>query len=385
MIAHFDMDCFYAAIELREKPYLVNKPVAIGGKEGRGIITTCNYVARSFGVRSAMPAHVAKELCPELIFMEIRFDLYREESRKIRNLIEATHPELLMTSVDEGYVQLSEDPNEAFSQAKKLKKLVLDETGLVVSIGIAPNKMLAKICSGFKKPDALFMLTMEDIPEFMLELPVKCIPGVGPKSQERFKEVGINTCADIQLAGKDYLRQIMGSWGEELYTKSFGTHRTCLSSVIAQQSARKSVSLERTLPEDLNTFDELKDMMPRLYAQLQRRLKRARENDSDGGIAKAFVRLRFDDFTRTSCEKSFTLPVKELRSVETFEDLLFEAIARSTRPVRLIGLGVRFVDESSSVNAIVDPSGRLMRGKFSSGAKAKYHDPRQLLLFPLSA
>ncbi len=358
------MDCFYAAVELRDKPYLKHKPVAVGGKEARGIITTCNYEARKFGVRSAMPAGLAKQLCPNLVFLNLRFDAYREESKRIFKIISAMHPNVSMTSVDEGFVNLDSDPSLAFEQARRIKESILEQTGLVVSLGIAPNKMLAKICSAAKKPDALFLLKSENVLEFMSALPVKRIPGVGPKAQEKLSLLGIETCEELQRVDPDTLAKTFGEWGYALHKKAFGGLLSSQEFICSERSSRKSVSLERTLPTDLLTYDDIKNLLPGYYKQLRSRLKNYRSNGGNEFLAKAFVKLKFNDFSKTSCETTFPTSSTDICSIETFEELLFEALSRSIKSVRLVGLGLRFEDPSANA------------------ARSRAIDPRQLELWP---
>ena len=152
-IIHLDMDCFYAAIELRERPELVGRPIAVGGGSPRGVVTTCNYEARAFGVRSAMPGFKARELCPQLIFLPVRFDLYRADSAKIRKILLSYTSLVEPLSLDEAFLDVTGLDRYAWDIARELRARILKETGLTSSAGIAPNKMLAKIASEWRKPN----------------------------------------------------------------------------------------------------------------------------------------------------------------------------------------------------------------------------------------
>ncbi|NCN41006.1 DNA polymerase IV [bacterium] len=379
MIAHFDMDCFYAAVEMRDKPYLRGKPIAVGGKSQRGILTTCNYEARKFGVRSAMPVGMAKKLCPDLVCLGMRFDVYREESRKIQSLIKESHSQVMMTSVDEGYLELSYNPQVALEEARKLKALILHKTGLVVSIGIAPNKMLAKIAGALKKPDALNLVTAEEAATFMAEIPLGKIPGVGPKAQEILAKHQLHIGRDLQRLSGDEAFERLGDWGLELREKVFGGNLSPQKLFPENYDARpqrKSVSLERTLESNIMTYDEIEALIPGYYAQLKGRVgqyrgKRGNTESSKDLIAKAFVKLKFDDFSQTTCERSFDVPGEDMVDQEFFKELFFEALARSTRAVRLVGMGIRFHDEPISGGS----------GSKISGLRSGRRDPRQLDLF----
>ena len=178
------MDCFYAAIELREHPELKGRPVAVGGGSRRGVITTCNYEARGFGVRSAMPGFKARELCPELLFLPVRFDLYRAESAKIRSILLSYTALVEPLSLDEAYLDVTGLGRYAWDIARELRARIFAATGLTSSAGIAPNKMLAKIASDWRKPDGQFAILPGEVEEFMRRLPVRKISGVGPRRRE---------------------------------------------------------------------------------------------------------------------------------------------------------------------------------------------------------
>ena len=216
-IIHLDMDCFYAAIELRERPELIGHPVAVGGGSPRGVITTCNYEARAFGVRSAMPGFKARELCPDLIFLPVRFDLYRASSAVIRKILLSYTPLVEPLSLDEAYLDVSELNRYAWGVAQELRARIYEETKLTGSAGIAPNKMLAKIASEWRKPNGQFAILPDEIEAFMRQLPVSKLSGVGPKSVERFASLGIHTCNDLQKFSLPELAQRFGRWGHELY------------------------------------------------------------------------------------------------------------------------------------------------------------------------
>jgi len=216
-IIHIDMDCFYAGVEMRERPELADKPIAVGGGSRRGVVTTCNYEARAFGVRSAMPGFMAREKCPHLIFLPVRFDLYRADSARIRKILLEYSPLVEPLSLDEAYLDVSHHERYAWSLAKEIRQRIRETTGLTASAGIAPNKMLAKIASDWKKPNGQFAVTPDQIESFMAGLPVKKIWGVGPKGAEKLTALGIETCGDLQKLELSELIRQFGRWGEELY------------------------------------------------------------------------------------------------------------------------------------------------------------------------
>ena len=326
------MDCFYAAIELRERPELKGRPVAVGGGSQRGVITTCDYEARKFGVRSAMPGFKARELCPELIFLPVRFDLYRSESAKIRQILFSYTPLVEPLSLDEAYLDVTDLDRYAWDVAKELRARIYADTKLTSSAGIAPNKMLAKIASDWRKPNGQFAILPEDIETFMRDLPVRKISGVGPKSAEKFANLGIHTCQDLQRYSLPEMVERFGRWGQELYHLCRGQDDRPLE----PNRIRKSLSNECTYAENLTSLDACRAAIDPLVADLEIELQ---HKASERQIRKAFVKVKFSDFTRTTKECLSSHPTRQ-----TFQSLLDEAYARGGKSVRLLGVGVRFAD-----------------------------------------
>jgi DNA polymerase-4 len=332
-IIHLDMDCFYAAVEMRERPELAGKPIAVGGGSRRGVVTTCNYEARKFGVRSAMPGFQARERCPELIFLPVRFDLYREASRQIRNILLSYTPLVEPLSLDEAYLDVTGLDRYAWDIAKEIRKRIFEETRLTGSAGIAPNKMLAKIASDWKKPNGQFAVTPDQVEAFVRDLPVRKIWGVGPKSAERFEKEGIRTCADLQKISLPEMTRRHGKWGQELYQLCRGHD----DRAVEPNRIRKSLSNECTFLDNLTTLEECQRELDKLVEELEQEL---RTKAMERPVHKAFVKVKFADFTRTTKECVSPHPTHE-----TYRALLAEAFKRSPQPVRLLGSGVRFVEE----------------------------------------
>lgn len=335
-IIHLDMDCFYAAVEMRERPELAGKPIAVGGGSRRGVVTTCNYEARKFGIHSAMPGFQAKERCPHLIFLPVRFDLYRAESAKVRRILREYTPLVEPLSLDEAYLDVTGLDRYAWDIAKEIRKRIFDETQLTGSAGIAPNKMLAKIASDWRKPNGQFAVTPDQVEIFVRELPVRKIWGVGPKSAEKFERRGIRTCADLQKFSLPELVHQHGKWGAELYHLCRGQD----DRPVDPNQIRKSLSNECTFPDNLTTLEECRQAMDALVAELDQEL---RAKASDRQIHKAFVKVKFADFTRTTRECISENPTREI-----YQALLDEARQRSHQPIRLLGSGVRFAEEKPS-------------------------------------
>jgi DNA polymerase IV len=331
-IIHLDMDCFYAAVEMRERPELAGQPIAVGGGARRGVVTTCNYEARKFGVHSAMPGFQARERCPQLIFLPVRFDLYRAESAKIRTILKSYTPLVEPLSLDEAYLDVTALDRYAWDIAKEIRKSIFEETRLTGSAGIAPNKMLAKIASDWRKPNGQFAIVPEQVEAFMRDLPVRKIWGVGPKSAEKFHSQGIKTCGDLQKFTLPELVRRSGKWGAELYQLCRGLD----DRPVEPDQVRKSLSNECTFPDNLTTLGECQVAMDQLVTELEEEL---RTKAFDRQIRKAFVKVKFADFTRTTRECVNHKPTRE-----TYQMLLAEARERSSQPIRLLGSGVRFAD-----------------------------------------
>lgn len=330
-IIHLDMDCFYAAIEMREHPELAGRPLAVGGGESRGVVCTCNYEARKFGVRSAMPGFMARERCPQLIFLPVRFDLYRTVSQRIQAILRQVTELVEPLSLDEAYLDVTACDRYAWDIAKEIRARIVAETGLTASAGIAPNKMLAKIASDWKKPNGQFAILPEQVKEFMLSLPIQKIWGVGPKSAQRLKAHGIQTCGDLQKFSLLEMAQQFGRWGEELFHLCRGEDERA----VEPHWIRKSLSNEKTFSHNLTSLQQCSKELTLLVAEMLDDLKKQNRL-----VRKAFIKIKFSDFTRTTKEKICVEPTLDL-----YQELLSEAHARKPLPVRLLGAGVRFVEK----------------------------------------
>lgn len=329
-IIHIDMDCFYAAIEVRDHPELRGKPVAVGGSSGRGVLTTANYEARKFGCRSAMPAFKALRQCPNLIIMPVRFDVYRAESQRIREVFSRFTELIEPLSLDEAYLDVSHWRSSGAAVAEEIRAEIRETTGLTASAGIAPNKLVAKIASDWNKPDGQFEVTPDEVDTFMAELPVRKLWGVGQKTAERLARHGIETCRDVLRYPLTELHRRFGRFGSELYHLSRGQD----DRPVRVSRERKSVSNERTYSEDITCFEESVPKLHLLWEELCEDLKK----HQDRQIKSAFVKLKFNDFRHTTVERQSSVPEWHL-----YESLLEEGWGRSqARHVRLLGAGVRF-------------------------------------------
>jgi DNA polymerase IV len=330
-VIHLDMDCFYAAIEVRDRPSLRGKPVGVGGaRDRRGVLTTCNYEARKFGVRSAMPTFMALQRCPNLIVLPTRFDVYRREAAVIRGILYRFTSLIEPLSLDEAYLDVTAHPSALGPLAEVIRRTIFQTTKLTSSAGVGPNKLIAKIASETNKPNGQFEVKPEEVPNFMMDLPVRKIWGIGEKSERKLEELGVKTCGELQRFSRAELVNVFGKFGLELYDLCRGIDER----PVEPDRPRKSLSTEETFPADLTTPEQCEEKLEELFQDLMADLA---QKESTREITKIFVKLKFKDFTRTTAERAGLAP-----TLEAFRSLLDEAFSRTGKPVRLIGVGVRF-------------------------------------------
>ena len=332
-IIHLDMDCFYAAIEVRDRPALRGKPVGVGGaRDRRGVLTTCNYEARAFGVHSAMPTFMALQRCPELIVIPPRFDVYRREAAVVREILYRFTPLVEPLSLDEAYLDVTAHAGAPGPLAQVIRDLVFQKTKLTSSAGIGPNKLTAKIASAMRKPNGQLEVTAAEVPEFMQDLPVREIWGIGEKTERRLQELGVRTCGELQRFSRPELVDLFGKFGSELCDLCRGID----DRAVEPDRPRKSLSTEETFVSDLETLEQCEERLDELFQELMADLA---QKETSRRVTKIFVKLKFADFTRTTAERAGLEP-----TLPAFRNLLAEAFARTGKKVRLIGVGVRFAE-----------------------------------------
>lgn len=341
-IIHLDMDCFFAAVEMRDNPSLQHIPLAIGGnRHERGVIATCNYPARAFGVRSAMSTHEALKRCPQLTLLRGNMEKYKSVSRQIQAIF-LRYTELVEPlSLDEAYLDVSDCSlfhGSATLIAEDIRRAVLRETGLTVSAGVAPNKFLAKIASDENKPDGLFVLSPDKIADFLDTLPLRRIPGVGQKTAEKLAKLGLTYCRDIVNKGQEPTTEMLA-----LLVKQFGSLASVLikrsqgidERPVQQSRERKSIGVEHTLPKDLAQLEQAKAELLNLLPTLERRLS---QSGKAALLQKVGVKLKFSDFRQTTVETQ-SHQLNEM----LFQQLLEQAwLRRQDKAVRLIGIQLGF-------------------------------------------
>ena len=330
---------------MRDDPSLKNLPIAIGGKsDRRGVVATCNYKARQYGVHSAMPTSQALKLCPDLVVIPGTMAKYREAAQQIRQIFYRYTDKVEPLSLDEAYLDVTdctECQGSATLIAQEIRQVIAKEVGVTASAGIAPNKFLAKVASDLNKPDGQFVITPDNVDGFVEKLEVKRIFGVGKVTNEKMRRLGIITCGDLQQRSVIELVDKFGVFGKRLHDLSFGRD----DREVNANSRRKSLSVENTFSDDLADLQACQDKLPNLLVELRSRLRRI---DSDYLVTKQFIKMKFNDFTATTVERQM---VKNL-PIESFENLCNEAWERSDLPVRLLGIGVRFVDTRADGRAM---------------------------------
>ena len=339
-IIHCDCDCFYAAVETRDDPRLRGRPLAVGGRaETRGVIATCNYEARAFGVHSAMSTARALQLCPQLILLPPDFERYREASRNILAIYRDYTMLVEPLSLDEAYLDVSgveRCRGSASLMAQEIRARIHEEVGITASAGIAPNKFIAKVASDWNKPDGQFVVRPQDVDAFVAALPVKKIFGVGKVTSARLNRLGVNTCGDLRAWSVADLTHEFGSFGASLHHLCRGVDER----PVQPDRVRKSLSVETTYTPDLRDLDACRAALQVLLEDFLRRFEGARDRPP---VHKAFVKVRFSDFSRTTAECVSSAPDEAV-----WMRLLAEAHARKALPVRLLGVGVRFAEDDGA-------------------------------------
>ncbi len=272
LVLHVDLDAYYASIEQRDHPELRGKPVVVGGSpQSRGVVATCSYEARAFGVKSAMPARTAYRLCPQAIFLPPRFDVYRDVSAQIMAIFKSITPLVEPLSLDEAYLDITSsarDFPEAVQLARRIKDRIREETGLTASAGVSFNKLLSKLGSDAHKPDGLTVITPEQAPAFLDALPVEKFFGVGGVTAAALRERGVLTGADLRRMSEEQLRELLGSRGSLLYQHVRAEDERPVESVRERKSVGKELTLERDIADRGQMVRSAREMLPVLHTLL---------------------------------------------------------------------------------------------------------------------
>jgi DNA polymerase-4 len=348
VIFHLDMDAFYAAIEQRDHPELRGKAVIVGSPPTqRGVVCAASYEARKFGVRSAMPSATAGRLCPKGIFVPPRMSHYREESHRIMGIVEQTGAAIEPMSIDEAYLDLSvrfgkvsystdeEALYEAVPIARALKQRILAERKLTASIGVASNKLLAKLASDFQKPDGLTLIPDRDKVLFLRPMPIRVMHGIGKVTEQVLNQAGILSVGDLQDYSGD-LRALVGSFGPKLREFAFGKDDRPLE----LGDEIKSISSEETFSRDTDDRKLLRTCLKEQAAEISEKLKRKQL-----GAHTVQVKVRYGDFTTLTRQITVEEPITEPADIYRLGCFLLGRDKLVSRPLRLLGLGVSGLGE----------------------------------------
>lgn len=338
VILHVDLDAFFPSVEVREHPELKGKPVVVGADpkegKGRGVVSSASYEARKYGIRSALPISRAWKLCPNCVYLRPHFDLYIPASNSVMKILRNHADKFEQGGIDEAYLDISsqvKDFDEARDFAKRLMEEVLAKERLTCSIGVAPNKMIAKIASDFKKPYGLTVVKPEDVNGFLFPLKVRKIPGVGPKTERSLKELGIETVSDLASMKPEVLTRFFGVWGARLYEFANGID----NSEVIEDYETKSIGRDTTFEKDADDADQILGVLDGLAEEVH-----------EDVIANGFkfktitVRVRYERFDTYTRSKSLLFATNDLDILKNNAKRLIAPFLRGNKKVRLIGVRV---------------------------------------------
>jgi len=337
-IFHLDMDHFYTAVEERERPEIRGKPVIVGadpkGGKGRGVVSTSNYVARKVGVRSGMPISMAWRLCPEAVYLSPNFPLYIKVSGEIMQIARAYAVKFEQWGIDEAFLDVTgkvKDYSEAEALAHKIKQEIKEKENLTCSIGVGPNKLVAKIASDFQKPDGLTVVHEEEVEVFLAPLPVRKLLWVGRKTELKLKALGVNTIGDLARYDPAALISMFGVIGLQMHLMAKGVDR----SEVEERVGVKSVSHETTFEKDTADADVILKALDMLCTEVQK------ETVNQHLLFKTVtLKIRFEHFETHTKSKTLPFLTNRLTDLQKTEEELLSAYLRENRKVRLIGVRV---------------------------------------------
>ena len=340
-ILHIDMDAFYASVEQRDNRALRGKPVVVGGDPTkRGVVAAASYEARAFGVRSAIPMSRAVRLCPSLIIVRPDFEKYQAVSQQVFAIYRSVTPLVEPLSLDEAYLDVTDNSwGEALgvTVARRIKQAIRETTGLTASAGVAPNKFLAKIASGWQKPDGLTVIAPARMESFLQGLPVDALSGVGPKTATRLRAHGIDKLVDVRGRSLDDLREIVGSAAEWLRDLSLGIDERPVDPNEERKSAGSECTYDKDLTDPARIRAEIDEMARDAARWLQKRALFART---------VVIKVRYDDFTTVTRSQSEPRPTRDADAIAARAVALLDKTDAGRRPVRLLGVSVHTLEDS---------------------------------------
>ncbi|MBU5228397.1 DNA polymerase IV [Clostridium senegalense] len=330
VIIHVDMDAFFSSVEVMDNPSLKNKPVIVGGVSERGVVATCSYEARKFGVSSAMPIYKAKALCPKGIFLPTRHQRYKEVSNMVFELLYEITDKIEPVSIDEAYIDITDLKENPVVVALKIKSMIKMELGLNISIGISYNKFLAKLASDWNKPNGLKEIKKEMIPDILMDLPIKKVHGLGKKSVEKLNNIAIFTIRDLYDLPIEFMQEYFGRQGVDIYNRIRGIDNRSVSAI----RERKSVGRETTLKKDTKDKTQLKRYLLDFSRDIATQLKKA--NFSGKTVTVKIKTASFENHTKS---KTLNKYVFEEEAIYNEGEKILDSI-ELTEDIRLIGISI---------------------------------------------
>ncbi len=328
------MDCFYAAVHMRDDPSLAGKPVVVGGDpSGRGVVAAANYEARKFGIHSAMPAAEARRRCAETIFLRPEFNRYREESRAIFDIYRDYTPLIQTLSLDEAFLDVSDhlgDFGSATAIAKDIRRRVRAERRLTVSVGVGPNKLVAKIASDQDKPDGLTIVRPSQAAAFLAPLPVRRLHGVGPATEKTLHALGLKTIGDLREAPVDLLATRFGRWARSMQQRAWGVD----DRPVHNDHVRKSLSTERTFETNIRDAAAIDDLLRKMAEEVAQGLAKR-----ELAASTITVKVRYPDFTTPTRSHTLPTPTSDVSTIAAVAHELVRRTEASQKSVRLLGVG----------------------------------------------
>lgn len=326
---HLDMDAFFASVEEVDNPSLRGKPVIVGGRSQRGIVTTCNYEARKYGIHSAMPIFMARERCPHGIYLPGRMNRYQEISRKVFSILREITPRIEPLSIDEAYMDISGIGMKPEELANMIKERVMEETGLTLSVGVSYNKFLAKLASDWNKPNGFMKITKDMMPQILFPLSVGKVYGIGAKSRKKLEDIGIYTIEDLYGLNEDFLVDFFGKWGKEIYDRIRGIDPR----EIETTRERKSIGVERTFrpTRDKKLLDKfLMDYAKELEDDLIKRNLHGRT---------LTVKIKDEDFESHTKSRTYHRYISDKDEIYELSRTLFDEMEWD-KSLRLLGISL---------------------------------------------
>ncbi len=329
-IIHLDMDAFYASVEERDNPSLKGHPVIVGGLSDHGVVTTANYIARKYGVHSAMPIYRAKKLCPQGLYIKPRIGKYVEESRKIFDILYEFTDLIEPVSIDEAFLDISHIDSCPLRIARDIKETVFERTGLTMSIGISYNKFLAKLASDWNKPNGIKIISPHMVPEILLPLGIKSVHGIGPKTAKRLNNIGIYTVRDLFEISEDYLIELFGKQGVEMFNRIRGIDLR----EVETSRERKSLGTESTLDKGTRDLDKLVSYLEDFSIEVSESLIRKKLHGRTISL-----KIKYSDFSVHSRSRTLGNHVNSKEEIFKTSKYLLDEMGIEDE-VRLIGLSV---------------------------------------------